>query len=200
MPNTLIKKRPSNELIDELLAMCAHMNDEVQNEFGDLTEEQLFWNPDRNSWSIGQCLAHLNAFHRFYVPVFVERVKNSRFQEPADYFQSSPLGHSTYLKVKLGKLKNVKRKLKSPKDYNPLINKSLKVENVVPDFFKYHNMLMDVIEKSRNVNIRKTKTSFSVRPIVKLRLGDAFAYIVFHNERHLWQAKRVKAHPKFPKG
>lgn len=199
MTTSLIKKRPSNELLDELIALSKHISATVENEFGSLSEEQLLWNPDKNSWSIGQCLAHLNAFHRFYVPVFVERVKNSRFREPTDYFQSSPLGNSTYLKVKLGKVNNVKRKLKSPKDYNPLVNKNLKIENVRADFIKYQNMLIDVLEKAKEINIRKTKTSFSVRPIVKLRLGDAFSYIVYHCERHLYQAKKVKDHPRFPK-
>jgi hypothetical protein len=193
-----MRKISSDELLDELIELTKS-NNKIIEEMSSLSEEQLFWTPSNDSWSIAQCLAHLNAFHRFYVPVFVERIKNSRFQEPTDYFQSSPLGNSTYIKVKLGKLKNVKRKLKSPKDYNPLVNTNLKTENVVEDFFKYQNMLIDVMEKARGINIRKTKTSFSVRPIVKLRLGDAFQYIVYHCERHVYQAKRIYEHPKFPR-
>ena len=194
-----MRKIPSEELLRLLKMLSERLIKEVKEEFEGLSEEQLHWNPDKSSWSIAQCLAHLNAFHRFYVPVFVERVKNSRFQEPTEYFQSSPLGHSTYMKVKLGKLKNVKRKLKSPKDYNPLVNKNLKVEDVIEDFYKYQGKLLEVLEKARKINIRKTKTSFSVRPIVKLRLGDAFLYIVYHSERHIEQAKRIKKLPGFPK-
>ncbi|UKN02609.1 DinB family protein [Paracrocinitomix mangrovi] len=199
MANTLMRKRPSDDLITELSEMTRHITDVAKTEFDNLSTEQLFWQPDKNSWSIAQCFAHLNAFHRFYVPTFVERIKNSRFQEPADYFQSSPLGHSTYMKVKLGKLKNVKRKLISPKDYNPLVNKNLKIDTVMEDFYKYQDRLLEVMESARKINIRKTKTSFSVRPIVKLRLGDAFQYIVYHAERHIEQARKVKNHPRFPK-
>lgn len=198
MTTTLMKKRPSDELITELSELIIRLGEDVEKEFAGLNEGQLFWNPSKGEWSIAQCLAHLNAFHRFYVPVFAERVKNSRFQEPTDYFQSSPLGNSTYLKVKLGKLNNVKRKLKSPKDYNPLVNKNLKINGVVDDFFEYQKMLIEVLESAKNINIRKTKSSFSVRPIVKLRLGDAFQYIVFHCERHIEQARKVKALPNFP--
>ena len=199
MTTTLMKKRPSDELITQLSELTIRLGEDVQKEFASLSEDQLLWNPSKGEWSIGQCLAHLNAFHSFYVPGFVERVKNSRFQEPTDYFQSSPLGNSTYLKVKLGKLNNVKRKLKSPKDYNPLVNKNLKIEGVVEDFFKYQKMLIEVLQGAKKINIRKTKTSFSVRPIVKLRLGDAFQYIVFHCERHVEQARKIKALPNFPK-
>ena len=198
MTNSIMKKRNTDELISELIDLCFRLKETVEKEFVPLSKKQLFWSSDKNSWSIAQCLAHLNAFHRFYVPVFIERVKNTRFQEPDEFFQSSPLGQSTYAKVKLGKLKNVKRKLKSPKDYNPLINKNLKTENLLEDFIKYQNQLIETLENARSINIKKTKTSFSVRPIVKLRLGDAFLYIVYHCERHIEQAKKIKLHSKFP--
>ncbi|MCB9225441.1 MAG: DinB family protein [Crocinitomicaceae bacterium] len=199
MASVLMPKISSDELLDELIRLTELNNKTVIEEFGTLTDEQLYWRPSKDSWSIADCLAHLNAFHRFYVPVFIERVKNSRFREPADYFQSSPMGNSTYMKVKLGKLKNVKRKLKSPKDYNPLVNKNLKKEEVIEAFLKYQVKLLNTLDKARKINIRKTKTSFSVRPIVKLRLGDAFQYIVYHCERHIEQAKKIKESPRFPK-
>ena len=198
LANPLMRKIKSSILLDKMTHLSRKSLDEAIAEFKDLSEEQLYWNPDRNSWSIAQCLAHLNAFHRFYVPVFEERIKNSRFQEAEELFQSSPLGNSTYMKVRLGKLKNVKRKLKSPKDYNPLINTNLKTENVLEDFEKYQSYLIDLIERAKSINIRKTKMSFSKRPIVRLRIGDAFQYIVYHGERHIEQAKRIKAHRKFP--
>lgn len=198
MANPLTKKIKPNVLLKHLSALTNRLAEEAKTEFGGLSEEQLFWNPDANSWSIGQCLAHINAFSRYYVPVFIERIENTRFQEPAPYFQSSPLGNSTYLMVKLGKVMNVKRKLKSPKDYNPLVNKSLKVENVLQEFLDFQAQLVEVLGTAKNINIRKAKTSLSIRPIVKLRIGDAFQYIVYHCERHIEQAKRVKANPRFP--
>lgn len=200
MPNPLMKKIKSEVLLKHLSNLTSKLAEEVQQEFGDLTQEQLYWNPDKSSWSIGQCLTHINAYYRYYVPVFTERVQNSRFQEPAEIFQSSPLGNSTYIMVKLGKVKNVKRKLKSPKDYNPLINKNLDSENPIEEFLKFQTELGQILEDAKSINIRKTKTSFSIRPIVKLRIGDAFQYIVYHCERHIEQAKRVKAMSSFPKG
>jgi hypothetical protein len=175
------------------------LSNEVKSEFSSLSHDQLFWNPDKNSWSIAQCLAHINAFHSFYIPAFNERIKNSRFQEPSEYFQSSPLGNSTYVKVKLGKVKNVKRKLRSPKDYNPLINENLKTVDVITEFLAFQENLLQVFEDARKINIRKTKSSFSVRPIVKLRMGDAFQYMIYHTERHVEQARKIKLNPRFPK-
>ena len=28
-------------------------------------------------------------------------------------------------------------------------------------------------------------------PLVKIKLGDAFRFVVGHNERHIWQAEKV---------
>jgi len=196
--NTLVRKVKSKDLLDKLSHITNRLTKEARDEFSDLSEDQMYWNPDKSSWSIAQCLAHLNAFHRFYVPVFVERIQNTRFQEADELFQSSPLGNATYLKVKLGKLKNVKRSLKSPKDYNPLINSTLKTENALEEFIDFQGQLLETIEDARKINIRKTKMSFSKRPIVRLRVGDAFQYIVYHCERHIEQAKKVKANKRFP--
>lgn len=193
-----MRKINPSELLDQLVHLTLRLNKEVTAEFSGLNHHQLGWSPDRFSWSIRQCFAHLNAFHRLYVPIFAERIKNSRFQEPTDVFQSSPLGNSTYMKVKLGKLNNIKRKLKSPKDYNPLVNRSLKTENVLEDFVKYQLRLVDILEKARTVNIRKTKSIFSTVPIIKLRIGDAFQYVVYHCERHVEQAKNIKRNSRFP--
>lgn len=193
-----MKKIGSEELLDNLIALTSELIQTAENELSSLSQEQLFWNPNDKSWSIGQCLAHLNAFSRYYVPVFRERVKNTRFRTPAEIFMSSSLGSATYRNVKLGKLKNVKRKLKSPRDYNPLINNNLKTENALADFVKYMNELKVVLEKAKKVNIRRTKSNLSVTPIIKLRLGDAFMYIVYHAERHIEQCKRIKSTAGFP--
>jgi hypothetical protein len=198
LANPLMRKITSNELLDKLSYISNKLIEEARSEFAGLSTEQLQWNPDKTSWSIAQCFSHMNAFHTFYVPAFEERILNSRFQDPEELFQSSPLGNSTYIKVKLGKLKNVKRKLKSPKDYNPLINKNLDTEKVVDKFLEFQGELIKAIEGARAINIRKTKMSFTKRPIVKLRVGDALQYIVYHCERHVEQAKRIKAHRKFP--
>ncbi|MFT4602693.1 MAG: hypothetical protein ACI857_002880 [Arenicella sp.] len=196
--NTLVRKVKSNDLLEKLSHITNRLTKTATDEFSDLSEAQMYWNPDKSSWSIAQCMAHLNAFHRFYVPVFVERIQNSRFQEPDEFFQSSPLGNATYVKVKLGKLKNVKRKLKSQKDYNPLVNTNLDTADVIKNFIEYQSQLIVTLEGARKINIRKTKMSFSKRPIVRLRVGDAFQYIVYHCERHIEQARKVKANKRFP--
>jgi len=189
--NINIKKTRVAELLTRLTDLTTQLSEDVKRNFSELTPEQLFWKPNEKSWSAAQCLAHLNAYYSFYIPVFTERIKNTRFRTPGEYFVSSPLGTGSILMVKLGKLKNVKRRLKAVKDYNPLVNKTLKTENALEDFLNYQNQMLKVLADARFINIRKAKCTLAITQLVKLRLGDAFSFVVYHNERHVEQAKNV---------
>jgi hypothetical protein len=199
LSNINIKKTRVSELLKRVSDLTLHLSEEVRANFTVLTPEQLFWKPNERSWSIAQCLAHLNAYYSFYIPVFKERIKNTRFRTPGEYFVSSPLGTASILAVKLGKVKNVKRRLKAAKDYNPLVNATLKTENAVQDFLDYQDEMLKIIAESRFINIRKAKCALAVTTLIKLRLGDAFQVVSYHNERHVEQAKNVMKAPGFPK-
>ncbi|MCH2234303.1 MAG: DinB family protein [Crocinitomicaceae bacterium] len=194
-----MKRIALSDLKEKLKSMSALSAQDVRDNFSNLSKTQLEWQPNDKSWSIGQCLEHLNAYFRYYLPVFKGKISNSRFREPVDYFNSSPLGVAVYRSVKLGKVKNVKRKLKSPKEYNPLVNEALMTDNAVAEFLEHQLAFDDVIEEATQINLRKTKCPLSLRPVVKLNLGDALVYMSYHIERHIEQAKKVKNLSGFPK-
>lgn len=186
-------------LIRKLSSLTEHFSEEVKTEFGSLSANQLNWQPNDRAWSIAQCLAHLNAYYRYYIPVFKGKISNTRFTDVPEFFTSSPLGVAVYSSVKLGKLKNVKRKLKSTKDYNPLVNTSLSLGNVIEEYVQHSKEYKEVLKAGALINMRKTKCPLSLRPVVKLNLGDAFVFITYHNERHVEQMKKVLASKRFPK-
>ena len=194
-----MKRVPVPILMRKLNSVLEGCAADVREEFSGLSEEQLNWQPNERTWSVAQCLAHLNAYFRYYIPVFRGKISNTRFKEPTEFFSSSPLGVAVYRSVKLGKVKNVKRKLKSTKDYNPLINTSLSLENVVQEYLEHIADFKDVLAEGATINLRKTKCPLSLRPVVKLDLGDAFIFTAFHNERHVEQMKRVIESSRFPK-
>jgi hypothetical protein len=101
--------------------------------------------------------------------------------------------------MKLGNAKNVKRKFKSARNYNPTFDPSLVHENDILLFENGQKDLLEIIESAKAVNIRKVKVQISMSNIIKLRLGDALLFVVYHNERHLQQALNVLSHQNFPK-
>jgi hypothetical protein len=186
-------------LMRKLALLVESCSETVNTEFAHLRKEQLDWQPNEKSWSISQCLAHLNAYYRYYIPVFRGKISNTRFKDPQEYFSSSPLGIAVSSSVMLGKVKNVKRKLKSTKEYNPLINTTLSLDNVIQEYAVHVQEFKAVLKESAVINLRKTKCPLSLRPVVKLNMGDAFIFTAYHNERHIEQMKRILAMPKFPK-
>lgn len=163
-----------------------------------LTEKQLNWRPNPGIWSIAEVLAHLNSYSRYYHPTIQKKIESTRFRTEKENFLSSPLGRSAWKSMKLGRLNNVKRKFKAPKGHNPSIDPELVQGTELTDFLAQQEELLAIIESSSEVNARKVKIPISISKIVRLRLGDALLFIVYHNERHMQQILNLKKHKNFP--
>ena len=48
--------------------------------------------------------------------------------------------------------------------------------------------LIELLELAAKVDLNKTKTSISIAKWIKIRLGDAFRVVIYHNQRHMTQA------------
>ena len=188
-----MKRIAVDVLLKRISILTAKCTSEITENISKYSTEELNMQFNDRSWSAAQCIEHLNAYYRYYIPVFRGKMTNTRFTIPTDIFSSSPLGRAVYSSVKLGKVKNVKRKLKSTKDYNPLINRSLSTENVIEEYLAHSEDFMKLLKEVETIDIRKTKVPLSLRPVVKLNLGDALLFMAYHNERHIYQAKNALA-------
>ncbi len=186
-----MKRIAVDTLLKKLTTMTEELSTVVSESIAKFDTTELNKQSNDRSWSAAQCIEHLNAYYRYYIPVIRGKITNSRFNTPSDYFTSSPLGRAVYRSVKLGKVHNVKRKLKSPKDYNPLINLSLSTENSLNEYLEHNIDFIKLIQEAGQIDMRKTKVPLSLRPVVKLNLGDALLFMVYHNERHIFQAKNA---------
>lgn len=164
-----------------------------------LSDQQLRWKPNEQTWSLLEIAAHLNEYARFYHNAFTSRIAKTRFREPKDNFVSSPLGRSAWVSMKLGNAKNVKRKFNAPKGYNPTTTPELVTGHDIDTLLKGQQELLQILDAAAAVNIRKVKVPISISKIVRLRLGDALLFVVYHNERHVQQALNLIRLPQFPK-
>jgi hypothetical protein len=189
----------SKELLSELRAVTERNLDVIRQRFNNLSEEQKRWKTDTNSWCVIEVFAHLNAYANYYHPVFSKRIETTRYSEPKDIFISSPLGKSAWKSMKLGNAKNVKRRMKSPKSFNPTIETTLISGANIEAFEKDQLQLLKILTNAEEVNLRKVKVPISISQIIRLRLGDALQFVVYHNERHMQQALNIIEHKSFPK-
>ena len=189
----------TKQLIDDIRAITTKNLEVVRKKIVFLNEDQRLWKINENTWSVNEILAHLNEYTKFYHFTFIEKITNTRFREPRTIFTPSPLGRSAWQSMKLGNAKNVKRKFKSPKAYNPLVDVSILTGNEVVDFEKGQEDFLTIIEKAGTVDLRRVKVPISISKIIRFRLGDALLFIAYHNERHVQQVINVMSHPSFPK-
>lgn len=189
----------TEELISDLSQITQNNVSYVSKKCVHLGENQLAWRPSAGSWNILEVLAHLNSYSDYYHKNFRERIAKTKFKNVKENFVSSPLGKSAWKSMKLGRANNVKRKFKAPKSYNPAISPSLISTDVVQKFIDSQQELLEILDSARHVNLKKVKIKISISKIVRLRLGDALMFVIYHNERHIQQIKNIMAHPNFPK-
>jgi len=101
--------------------------------------------------------------------------------------------------MKLGRLNNVKRKFNAPKGNNPSLDSNIVSDQEIESFITQQEELLTIIGKSENVNLKRVKIPISISKIVRLRLGDALLFVVYHNQRHIQQIKNLITSRNFPK-
>lgn len=188
-----------SELFEELSGITQSGISFVQKKVSRLSEGQLNWKPNSSTWSLNDILAHLNSYALYYHPTFMNKIEKTKFKTAREKFISSPLGRSAWKSMKLGRAKNVKRKFKSPKPYNPAFSPELLEGNQVETFLKEQNNFLSILDRAQEVNLKKVKVPISISKIIRLRLGDALMFVAYHNERHIQQATNLMEHRGFPK-
>lgn len=137
------------------------------------------------SWSALECLEHLNLYGDFYLPEIEQRMLNFKGNSSSD-FKTGVLGNY-FAKMMLPKERL--NKMKTLADKNP-INSHLDV-NCLEKFISQQQKMLELLELAKSRNLTKIKTSISISRWIKLRLGDTFRVVIYHNQRHMLQAQNV---------
>lgn len=172
-------------LIEDLMARTK-ANLDAAGEFEKLSNEELNWKSNPESWSVLECIEHLNLYGDYYLPEIKKRMQQAATQKTSSEFKSGLLGNY-FAKNMLPKEKL--HNIKTFKDKNP-VNSQL-TRAVLGRFVEQQKTLLDLLEQAREQDLSKVKTGISISKFIKLRLGDTFRILVYHNQRHIVQAKRV---------
>jgi hypothetical protein len=188
----------TDELFSEITFISQKNFNFILEKISKLNRNQLCWKPNSITWSINEILAHLNQYAYYYHTAFINKIETTKFNEPKSQFISSPLGKSAWKSMKLGTANNIKRKFQSPKLYNPIIHPEIVHQDELFIFQKNQIELIDIIEKAKTVNIQRVKIPISISKFIRLKLGDALLFVIYHNERHIEQIKKLIEHRAFP--
>jgi hypothetical protein len=180
-----IKVMQSEELIQELIEQTRQMSNKVESLKG-LDLHTLTWKSNHTSWSILECIEHLNLYGDFYLPQIQRKMQSSTSNGERD-FKPGILGNY-FAQIMLPKDKL--NKMKTNKDKNPLNAKLDK--SVIEKFLNQQIIFLDLLHQSRHKSLNKIKITTSISSLIKLKLGDTFRFLANHNLRHLRQIERVQ--------
>lgn len=185
MKKKLTMKIPIKQLLDELKT-TTNNNLDFAKSLLNQSDEMLNFRTSQDSWSILECLEHLNFYGQFYLPEIESRMNESQFPTKKSDFKSGILGNY-FANMMLPKEKL--NKMKTLKTANP-IHKQLN-KSVIDEFINQQNKMLELLEKSKIIDLEKTKTSISISKLITLKLGDTFRFVIYHNLRHVKQADHI---------
>ncbi len=179
----------TENLIQSLIEQTRQISNQVE-KLKNYDLQTLSWKENLTSWSILECLEHLNLYGDFYLPEIESKIQNSTTKSEIE-FRKGLLG-GFFAKSMLPKEKL--NKMKTFKDKNPL-NANLN-KTVVEKFSTQLLTLLNLLNKSRTVSLNKVKIETSISSFIKLKLGDTFQFFVNHIIRHFKQIDRIQSAQK----
>jgi hypothetical protein len=193
---------PARELLADLHQRLAKVTQTVEG-FKNLSPEQLNFKHSDTSWSILECLEHLNLYGDFYIPEVEKRILDARAPQtgfwarwtgadkPYDFqtaiFKSTWLGNYS-ANMMLPQSNGQIKKMSTFKDKNPIYTKLSPL--VLDRFLKQQARWVELLKQAESVDLTRTKTAITLAWL-KFRLGDTLRFVIFHIERHSQQAANV---------
>lgn len=174
---------------EHLIATLIQQTNEIIQQVEKLKEKEtsfLTWKQNPTSWSVLECLEHLNLYGDFYLLEIESKVISSKSKFETE-FKSGILGNY-FAKSMLPQDKM--KKMNTFKDKKPL-NANLD-KSVIDKFISQQLLFIDLLNQARNVSLNKTTITTSISKLIKLKLGDTFQFLINHILRHLKQIERVE--------
>jgi len=180
-----MKKFKADDLIDklqsdvkQLIAAAEHLQQ--------ADAVKLSYPPAEGSWSVAQCLEHLNAYNRYYLPQIV-KATTVVSKDLNAWFTPGMFGDRFTRMMMPKNVFEITNKMKASKSYTP--QRGLNVEAVFKEFFEHQNKLLLLLEVSRKRNMSSIRIPVSISKFLKLKLGDTFRFLIAHEQRHIIQAR-----------
>ena len=176
-----------NELMTDLAEDVQKAIMETE-KFRTLTEKELNFKTSPESWSILECLEHLNLYGDFYLVEIEKRILEANSSPTSAVFKSGLLGNYFTNSMQPKTDGSIDNKMNTFKHKNP-VNSDLPI-TTVDRFIKQQRQMLVLLEQGKKVDLKKIKSKTTL-PLVKFRLGDTFRFVIAHNNRHIVQANKV---------
>ena len=181
--------------LDALREQFERIADEAEALVAALNDEQFTWRPAPEVWSVAQCLDHLNATARLYLPMLDEgiaaAIRSGTYSEGP--FSYNWIGR--FLVRSMGP--PARFRMKTPRAFHPEPQRPR--SEIMAALRAYQVQFIDRLRQANGIDLAKARVSSPATKWLRLPLGSAFALMVSHERRHLWQARKVTEAPGVPR-
>jgi len=177
----------STRFLTDLQTAVAEVRATVHADFTALDLALLNQRPAPSSWSILECLEHLNRYCRYYNPVFAKALAQQPALAAPGAVAYSWLGKKSVALV----LPTNTQKKATLKHMNPL--GSQLGRHTLAEFDQHQAQLLALLAQAHTADLNRKAVPIEFFRLLRLRLGEALEFVVRHEQRHLQQAQRVRA-------
>lgn len=171
-------------LLEELETELRNQITQVEEIYKNASETVLQSPSASGGWSILQCLDHLNSYGFYYLPQISDALTIAKRSDSSIY-RSGWLGD--YF-TRIMSPETGTKKFKAFKDHQPA--KVLDAKRVISEFLRQEELLLGYLSDAKSLDMASVKVPLSISPLIGIRLGDTFRFLLAHNRRHLLQAGR----------
>ncbi|MCB0636087.1 MAG: DinB family protein [Lewinella sp.] len=147
--------------------------------------------PANGGWSAVEVVAHLNFYAGFYTQA-VEQVLAKAKGQPTARFRSGWFGN--YFTRIIGPAPEggaLAMKMPTPDNAQPKPASELDQEREIATFLSYQETLLRQLEHAQAVPLGRLRVPTSLSPLIRLKLGDTFRFVIAHQQRHFQQIARA---------
>ncbi|TYZ08873.1 DinB family protein [Hymenobacter lutimineralis] len=176
----------SSELLQQLCTQVSDLLQVLSTEIEPRAAAALQFKATPASWSVLECLEHLNRYSRFYNPALRKALAVKPSSATHAEVGFSWLGRKSYEMVR-----PENRKLqKTLKHMNPS-QSALNPKAVLTEFRQHQETLLELLRQAENADLNRKGVPVEFFRLLKLRVGEALLFVVAHQERHVQQAQRA---------
>jgi hypothetical protein len=160
-----------------------------------LSDAALNWQPNAQSWSIGQCLDHLVRTNDSALAAIRHTVESNRDELRTRAGEMQAAGWlSRWFVRSIGPDSNAK--FRAPRKIVPV---SSVTSDVLARFTGTQKMVQQFVMEFGNADLGALRYPNPLLPVVRWTVDSGLMILIRHNARHMQQAERVKESPGFPR-
>jgi hypothetical protein len=182
----------AQRLLDQLQQESQIIVQQVQEKLLSLDERTLRQRPAPQQWNALECLEHLSLTYDYYLPQMEEAIHEAPTDTSEETYESTWLGRMSISSMKPKKDGKIPFKMKTFERIKPTTDHRSPQE-VINRFINHQQTFEYLTQQAQNVSVNNTKVTTLAGPLVRLRLGDCFRFLLAHTQRHLLQAQQAVA-------